>query len=235
MYTIYKLTNDINGLIYVGCTTQTLKRRLQGHKDLYKKKQSAIYKAMQEFGFDSFSVSILEQGDNEDIRYEREKYWIATLNSMNPSIGYNMSIGGLGVIGYKFTKEDKIKMSNSHKGKKLSEETKKNLSLAMKGRFTGDSNSFYGRHHTEETKAKTKATKIRLNICKAVIGINLKTGEIVKFGSIADAGRFILKSRKTTLHTIRNCINEALKGRNKTAYGYKWRYVDKLNDYPDKE
>lgn len=58
--------------------------------------------------------------------------------------------------------EIKKKLSEAHKGKRLSEEHKEKLSEANKGeknpmygiRLCGKDNHFYGKHHTEETKKK---------------------------------------------------------------------------------
>ena len=45
----------------------------------------------------------------------------------------------------------RIEHSSLHKP---SEETKKKMSLSKKGKYTGEKNSFYGKHHTEETRRK---------------------------------------------------------------------------------
>ena len=44
--------------------------------------------------------------------------------------------------------------SKALKGKKLSEEHKKKLSKAKKGKYTGEKHSMYGKHHSEESKKK---------------------------------------------------------------------------------
>lgn len=58
-------------------------------------------------------------------------------------------------------------------------------------------------------------------IGKSIYMINPETDKIVqKFNCIRDAYRFLNK-----LHTRSN-ITDVCKGKNKTAYGYKWQYVD---------
>ena len=64
---------------------------------------------MNKYGTDCFYVELIEEGTDDSYRYEREKYYINLYNTTNESIGYNMTIGGLGTIGYKFTDEDKEK------------------------------------------------------------------------------------------------------------------------------
>jgi group I intron endonuclease len=254
MYDIYKITNNINGKIYIGCTTKGIEYRLNGHRSSYRHKHSFLYEDMRKFGFENFSISVLEHGDDDSIRYEREKYYIEKLNAMNPDVGYNMTIGGTGTIGYKFTEEDKKKISLAgmgrkptermierirylHLGKKLSEETKKKISESRVGKYTGEDNPFYGKHHTEETKQKAVKTKKELGILSPVRGINLKTNDVVEFESLADASRFVLTYHKGKLSTIASHIGNSIKGRygSKSAYGYKWSYIEKLNDYPEME
>ena len=51
-----------------------------------------------------------------------------------------------------------IKLHNT--GKVLSEETCKKLSNSLKGKFLGEKHSFYGKHHSEESKCKTSVSMI---------------------------------------------------------------------------
>ena len=60
----------------------------------------------------------------------------------------NLTDGGDGVPGYKYTKEVREKMSEAQRGKKLSEETKNKLSEAQRGK-----------KHSEETKKKMSEVK----------------------------------------------------------------------------
>lgn len=53
-----------------------------------------------------------------------------------------------------FSNEYKHKQSLAQTGKKLSEETKRKISLALKDKRKGSENPFYGKHHTKRTKEK---------------------------------------------------------------------------------
>jgi len=69
---------------------------------------------------------------------------------------------------YTRTKETKLKMSNTRKkmyangiiplmkGKKFSEEHKKNISKSHKGLLSGEKHPLFGKHHSEETKQKIR-------------------------------------------------------------------------------
>jgi hypothetical protein len=78
---------------------------------------------------------------------------------MTNEIRKNMSNSAKGKI---ISEETRRKMSEAHKGKKhpeRSEEWRKKLSDSMKKKV-GDKNSFYGKTHTEETKSKISKAKI---------------------------------------------------------------------------
>ena len=57
--------------------------------------------------------------------------------------------------GRHHTEEAKNKMRESHKGKPISEETRRKIGAALKG----ENNPFYGKHHTEEAKKKMREAK----------------------------------------------------------------------------
>lgn len=96
---IYKVTNNMNGLKYVGLSRKdTLEERIYWYeKDIIlKEKPNDIIKAMREFGFENFTFDILE--DNiTDLKTlnERERYWIQYYDTTNPEKGYNRDSGGL--------------------------------------------------------------------------------------------------------------------------------------------
>lgn len=61
------------------------------------------------------------------------------------------------------SEEQKIKISNSQKGKILSEEHKKKISESISKSFTGEGNPFYGKTHSDITKKKI-SDKVRESI-----------------------------------------------------------------------
>lgn len=123
---IYKITNTINGLVYIGCTVNSLKKRFYEHiyrceKTDYKSK---LYNAIKKYGIDNFKIELVEECDLSCI-YENEKKYIDLYDSYHN--GLNSTFGGEGCIGYKHSPEirKKISMStkngNSHKGKTYEE------------------------------------------------------------------------------------------------------------------
>lgn len=98
---IYKITNQINGKIYIGKSTR-IERRWSEHKSDVNdiNKQNHLYRAMRKYGKESFNFEIIELcPEDNNILSEREKYWINYYNSYEE--GYNETRGGEGHFKYK--------------------------------------------------------------------------------------------------------------------------------------
>ena len=140
-YCIYKITNNLNGKIYIG---QHKLRKKEAPRE-YMGKGIAIQEAYKKYGRANFKKEIIEYiYDNEKHEKvsEREIFWIKKLNSKYPN-GYNISDGGEGGCtkesarkgaatrksnGYTHSEETKRKISEAHKGIKFTKEHKKHLS-----------------------------------------------------------------------------------------------------------
>jgi len=160
---IYKTTNLINGLIYVG-------QNKNGNKT-YLGSGDKIRAAIAKYGRKNFKKEIIEECCDLKTLNEREIYWIAKLKSTDRSIGYNIDQGGsnnprigesngmfgrkhspetlekirLKAIGRNHSKSSRLKMSEQRKGKTTwnkgiptSEEVKFKLSLIAKNQIVSD-------------------------------------------------------------------------------------------------
>ena len=87
---IYKITNKINGKIYIGQTIQTAQARFYKHA----KSNSLLGRDIQKYGKNNFVVEIVEKWEDRDTLNEREKFWIKKLNCKVPN-GYNIAKGGV--------------------------------------------------------------------------------------------------------------------------------------------
>lgn len=157
---IYKITNKVNGLIYIGKTTKNLDERRKAHLNAARNNSSArIHSAMREFGFDNFEFTLLDTADDIDTLNELEIYYINKFNSTDLSIGYNDHEGG----DINMMHSDRIrekhsdsmkcedvrhKISNTlkayRKDNPFTEEHRKNLSKSMMGNHnfgSGDTRS----------------------------------------------------------------------------------------------
>lgn len=91
---IYKITNDINGKQYIGQTIRKLSTRWNCH--VYNANNGsnyALHKAMRKYGVEHFHVEQIDVASSKEELNEKEKYWIAKLNTLSPN-GYNLVEGG---------------------------------------------------------------------------------------------------------------------------------------------
>lgn len=222
---IYKITNLINNKIYIGQTSRTVDIRWQEHqRNMYddKYKNITLYKAFNKYGINNFDIKIIEEVDNSLLN-EREEYWIRTYNSYKN--GYNSTIGGNGqkicdikeVIALwnegKLVKEIAIALGvDSH-----------TITNYLHG-YGIDSSTIYSRanklkdNSISQPIAARKAKEIN---SKSVYQLNKETDEIINtFNSLSDAARAINKPNGIS------DISKVCKGKQKTAYGFKWKFVN---------
>lgn len=127
---VYLITNLINGKQYVGITTTTFKKRVAVYKSMAKhppNKPTRIVKALAKYGFENFQFEVIEAGfDSYDKLLESEINWIRILNTYK--LGYNASLGGDLV-----SEETRKKMSKAQKGKVHSEQARAKIAATLKG------------------------------------------------------------------------------------------------------
>jgi group I intron endonuclease len=173
---IYKITNKENGLIYIGCTINSLEQRFSEHlyrcfKTGYKSK---LYNSIKKYGVDNFQIELIEEC-NLGVIYETEKKYVKQYDSYNN--GLNSTFGGEGCLGYIHSSEMRNKISesvrngNSHKGKTYEElyggkaiEEKEKRKLSVKKGWENLT--------TEEKKNRVLKTKISIQK-KSKYGVEL--------------------------------------------------------------
>lgn len=92
---VYFTENKINHKIYIG------KHTTDKVDDGYIGSGKLLTLAIKKHGKENFKRKILEYCENEELLNEREQYWIKFYNSTNREIGYNITDGGEGTLGYK--------------------------------------------------------------------------------------------------------------------------------------
>lgn len=214
---IYKITNKVNGKVYIGQTTQAggFKERYKGN--LLNTTNEHLKRSIEKYGLENFSViEVYDVAFSRDELNINEITHIRLCKSYKSEYGYNKTFGGEGAT---FTEEIREKISNSLRGRKLSEEHIKNMSRSLKGKQY---------KHTEETRKKfSEARKGKRTggdnpIARAVLCVN--TG--IKFNTLTEAKDYIgLKSHVS--------ISQACRGIKKTAGKHpvtgerlRWAYYD---------
>ena len=148
---IYCAINKINGKAYIGQSVQSLKDRIRLHRrQINRGSKSHFHCAINKYGWDSFVWNIIDTADSVEELKRLEMVYIEMFGTYFN--GYNMTIGAEGG------------------GNKISEEHKRRISEALKGRHQGWHQSGY--KHTEEAKQKISSSKIGNTIARGRVYIN---------------------------------------------------------------
>jgi group I intron endonuclease len=90
---IYKVTNNVNNLVYIGMTTTSIEERKKDHLKKSKKGKSyAFQNAIATYGIDAFKFEQIDTALTTDELAKKEKEYILEYNSKED--GYNLSAGG---------------------------------------------------------------------------------------------------------------------------------------------
>jgi group I intron endonuclease len=232
-YTVYVHTFP-NGKRYVGITCQDVKRRWRDGKGY---EGQVVYGAILKYGWNNVKHEILFDGLTKEQAEEEEKALIKRYDTTSHANGYNVELGG-NATG-KVSDESKRKNSESHKGlmagekhwhygQHWSDEVKKKISEASKGKkisdetrlkqsaiFSGKGNPMYGTKMSAEHKKKLQAACVKAT-SKPVVCV--ETGKVYKSAAQAQRETGICSS------TIRYVANRDK--RYKTAGGYHWEYKE---------
>lgn len=132
-----EITNYDHNKYYIGITGRDVRKRWGSNGSQYKE-QIYFYRAIQKYGWDNIKHIVLIEDVSKVIADECEKYLIAKYQTNNPEHGYNITQGGDGVVGYKFSEEQCRQRSLQMKGHEISEETRRKIGeankIALKGK-----------------------------------------------------------------------------------------------------
>lgn len=118
MVHIYQITNTVNGKIYVG-KTNNLNRRWYEHRRAGTRGGNCKYlnRAFNKHGNDAFEIQVLDYTESDREASELEKLYIGLFQANNSAKGYNLTKGGEGVAGLRWSQEARLKLSASQRGK----------------------------------------------------------------------------------------------------------------------
>lgn len=202
---IYCIENLINGKKYVGETTYTIQKRWQEHCRFSKREGSdrPLYRAIRKYGIENFIIYQLEECDAE-LRWEREKFWIAKLNTFH--LGYNATLGGDGGSTLEIDKDTFIKLyENFYSPQELAEYFNCCPSTIS--------------NYAKKFGISFKGWKQRNPVIATAEGFEKH------FYSAADAARWLIQEEYTTAKVDSISINimRCCKGQRSSAYNFNWR------------
>ena len=200
---IYKITNQINGKMYIGKTEDTIEKRFKTHCKEYKRARNEkrpLYDAMKKYGVENFIVEEVEKVDNA-LLGEREQYWISYYDTYHN--GYNATKGGDGkrLLDYDLIIKTYKEVQNVRKTAELCHCDFHSVSKIL------------------------KANNIEIKTSGEVLGIpidqyDLQGNFIQTFSSPCEAARAVAHGERGEA----SHISDVCKGKRKTAYKYIWKY-----------
>lgn len=136
---IYKITNLVNGKIYIGQTIEP-KRRWRDHKNKNNKDNSIIGRAIKKYCIENFVFEIIDDAKSPEELNKLEEKYINELNSLKPN-GYNILKYCDGIKVYSDETKDKIRTSRCNR------KIKNSSSNYFGVRFIKKSNAWYSYVH----------------------------------------------------------------------------------------
>ena len=97
---IYKVTNQVNGKVYIGQTQKTFNKRYCGKGVGVERIANSpkvnlhLASSIRKYGAENFVVEIIDRGLTVAELNEKEKFWIEHYDSTNNNKGYNVQFGG---------------------------------------------------------------------------------------------------------------------------------------------
>lgn len=176
---IYIIENIKNNKKYIGSSTDCDHRWYihRWHLINNHHPNQHLQNAWNEYGEECFLFSIVEIVEEMNL-LEKEKTYIEQYDCLNEKNGYNICADP----------------SAPMKGRKHSQESKKNMSRIKKG----SNNSFFGKHHSEETKKKLR---------DKMLGRKLSEEHKKKISKIIKSGEQNINA-KLTLEKVRKIREE---------------------------
>lgn len=209
---VYSIRNEHNDKRYIGCSIN-IEKRWKSHKYMLKNNKhenSHLQGAYNKYGEDAFEYSILECCDMSVLK-DREEYWIAYYDSKNN--GYNMCDGG-----------GKLTNPTTDVCKKISQNLTGDKNGMYGVKLFGKDNSWYGHHHSEQSKQiMSQKAKERIGgKASRSLRVMASTGE--KFCNAVEAAKWVgLKDGSTICKVCKGQLKTT--GRHPiTGEKLGWRY-----------
>ena len=203
---IYLITNNVNGNKYVGKTELSIEERWGQHiKDSKKEKCEIrpLYRAIRKYGVENFSIKEIDTGQGEELN-NKEQYWIQHYDTYKN--GYNATLGGDGKILLDYDEIIKTYLLSHNAA-----EVARTLGCSV--------DSVYKILKANDVPIIKNTEIITEKYAKEIVQYDKKGNFIQTHRSAHDAARVLGDER------YRQHIQECLKGKRKSAYGYLWRYI----------
>jgi|SRR5208282_827790 len=150
---IYRFINTINGKVYIGKSVHPEGQRKQEHIKAAltgKGYCPAFYAAIRKYGANAFKFEVIHRAQTFVELSKMETFFIILHQSHKPENGYNLTLGGDGVLHSEETIRkisDSLEGNQNRKGVTVSAKTKQKVSQSLMG-----NKNRVGKKHSEEWK-----------------------------------------------------------------------------------
>ena len=207
---IYLIKNNVNNKVYVGKTELSIVERFKEHIRNSRKercKNRPLYRAMNKYGVENFTVSMIEETDRPE---DREVFWIAFYDSYKN--GYNATLGGddKKYLDYDLILSTYEKLHNAHR-----------TAIAL-----GISNDTVEKIVKQHRCLLSKAEVSRNENVKTIYMIGSDGCIEKEFFALRDAAKFLLQCNlaRGSIGGIADHISQCAYGKRKSAYGKTWQW-----------
>lgn len=215
---VYLTTNELNNVVYVG------KRQKSKFDRAYKGSGTHLKLAFKKYGRDKFHTVVLEECETEEELCKAEIKWINHFRKSGKEM-YNIADGGKG--------------GNVVRWDELSTKRRADINRKNSESHLGTRNPFYGKKHSEETKAilrEKNKNQYRI-LPKALVDykenqrkqlpkvaqFDIDTGELIRvWNNWCEASKAISKKNRCAYAHIGECCRHE----RKTAYGFRWEFAE---------
>lgn len=213
---IYKITNSLNGKMYIGKTMKAVAERWQEHCHDYNRRSEEhrpLYAAMNKYGIDNFTIETIEECSDSIIN-EREKYWIEYFGAFKN--GYNATIGGDGraYIDYDLVVSTYAEVKNQAEVARIM-----NISRDSVGNIL----------RIRNVPIMSSQDIMKAASAKIIHMYDKNTQKFVQaFATYADAANWLIENKYTNCKftTIRYHISEVCHGKRKSAAGFIFKEIN---------
>lgn len=172
MGTLYIIKNRINDKVYIGITTQKLRKRWTTHLRDAKIRNNHLYRAMRKYGIENFWIEPLGYYTTWSDLCAAERDTIAAFDSLHN--GYNSTRGGEGTLGRQLSTKGKLAISQAQKGRTsgipLPEDTKVKIRESVKAYLEDPNNQKKILERIESTRGRKQSAETKAKIANALRG-----------------------------------------------------------------